>query len=214
MGILLGYNDVGYRVLLNNKMIVARHVDILEENIKCIGFDEVESKYPSPSTSTLELGREVQNDRDDDLRDDNVSQSADENDEQKPKVANKKNLELLKVPRRSTRDRKSPIRYPENISNNIYVNYCRVDTPYTFEEAMSSNDSESWIKAMDKEIESLNENKTRELDERIPNEKVIDVKWIYSKKSDDIYKARLVVRGFQQTNVIDDIYAPVAKMQT
>ena len=57
MGILLGYSDVGYRVLLNNKMIVARHVDIVEENIKCIGFDEEESKYPSPSTSTLESGR-------------------------------------------------------------------------------------------------------------------------------------------------------------
>ena len=40
------------------------------------------------------------------------------------------------------------------------------------------------------------------------------MKWVYSKKSDDTYKARLVVRGFQQTNVIDDIYAPVAKMQT
>ena len=35
-----------------------------------------------------------------------------------------------------------------------------------------------------------------------------------SKKSDDTYKARLVVRGFEQTNVIDDIYATVAKMQT
>ena len=214
MGILLGYSDVGYRVLVNNKIIVARHVEIVEKNVKCIGLDEVESKYPPPSTSTLESFRGDQKDCDDDLSDDNVFQSADENDEEEPKVVNKKNLELLEVPRRSTRDRKSPIRYPENISNNIYVNYCRVDTPYTFEEAMSSNDSESWIKDMDKEIESLNENKTWELVEKIPNEKVIDVKWVYSKKSNDTYKARLVVRGFQQTNVIDDIYAPVAKMQT
>ena len=61
---------------------------------------------------------------------------------------------------------------------------------------MSSNDSESWIKAMDKEIESLNENNTWELVEKIPNKKVIDVKVVYSKKSDDTYKARLVVRGF------------------
>ena len=95
MGILLGYSDVGYRVLLNNKMIVARHVDIVEENIKCIGFDEVESKYSS-STSTLESGRGDQNDRDDDLSDDNVFQSADENDEQEPKVANKKKCRTIK----------------------------------------------------------------------------------------------------------------------
>ena len=145
MGILLGYSDVGYRVLLNNKIIVARHVEIVEENVKCIGLDEEELKYPSPSTSTLESGSGEQNDGDDDLSDENVFQSADENDEQQQRVANKKNFELLKVLRRSTRDR-----YPENTSNNTYVSYCRVDSPYTFEEAMSSNDSESWIKAMDK----------------------------------------------------------------
>ena len=34
---------------------------------------------------------------------------------------------------------------------------------------------------------------------------VLDVKWVCSKKSDDAYKAKLVVRGFKQTNVIDDI---------
>ena len=196
MRILLGYSNVGYRALLNNKMIVARYVDVVEENVRCIGPDEVKSKYPSPFTLTLESSRGEENYRDDDLIDDNVFQSADENDEQEPKVANKKNLELLKVPRRYTRDRKSPIRYPENISNNINVNYCRVDTLYTYEEAMSSNDSESWVKAMDKEIKSLNENETWELVKKIPNEKVLDVKWVYSKKSDDTYKARLVVRGF------------------
>ena len=44
MEILLGYSDVGYRVLLNNKIIVARHVVIVEENVKCIGLDAVEFK--------------------------------------------------------------------------------------------------------------------------------------------------------------------------
>ena len=29
MGILLGYSEVGCRVLLNNRIIVARHVDIV-----------------------------------------------------------------------------------------------------------------------------------------------------------------------------------------
>ena len=82
MGILLGYSDVGYRVLLNNKIIVARHVEIVEKNVKCIGLDEVESKYRSPSTSTLKSFRGDQKDRDDDLSDDNVFQSTDENDEQ------------------------------------------------------------------------------------------------------------------------------------
>lgn len=32
LGILLGYENVGYRVLINNKIVIARHVDIIEEN--------------------------------------------------------------------------------------------------------------------------------------------------------------------------------------
>ena len=60
-------------------MIVARHV---EENVKCIGLDEVESKYPSPSTLTLESSIGEESYRDDDLIDDNVFQSADQIDEQ------------------------------------------------------------------------------------------------------------------------------------
>ena len=91
----------------------------------------------------------------DDEVSDNVFESADETNEQKTNTENtvslhqpsgkckgNKNKEL-KIPRRSTRDRKSPIRYPENSSNNVYVNFCRVDTPYTFEEAMYSKDSKN-----------------------------------------------------------------------
>ncbi|CAD7093112.1 unnamed protein product [Hermetia illucens] len=90
----------------------------------------------------------------------------------------------------------------------------RFDIPYTFEEAINSEESKNWIKAMNKEIESLKSNNTWELIENTENKKVIDVKWVYNKKSDNIHKARLVVRGFQQKEEIDDIYAPVAKMQT
>ena len=32
---------VGYRVLIGNKGIVARHVDVIEEDIKCIGFNDI-----------------------------------------------------------------------------------------------------------------------------------------------------------------------------
>ena len=93
MGILLRYSDVGYRVLLNNKMIVARHVDIVKENVKCIGFDDLESKFPSPSTSTFESSRGEENYRDNDLIGDNVFQSADGIDEQELKVVNNENLD-------------------------------------------------------------------------------------------------------------------------
>lgn len=34
VGVLLGYSDVGYRVLKNNRVIEARHVDIVERDTK------------------------------------------------------------------------------------------------------------------------------------------------------------------------------------
>lgn len=43
MGILIGYSNVGYRVILNNRVIIVKHVDILEEDVRCIGLDENES---------------------------------------------------------------------------------------------------------------------------------------------------------------------------
>lgn len=39
LGVLLGYTEVGYRILLNNKIIDARHVDIVENDVRCIGFN-------------------------------------------------------------------------------------------------------------------------------------------------------------------------------
>lgn len=45
----------------------------------------------------------------------------------------------------------------------------------------------------------------------------MDSKWIFTKKNvgeNKICKARLVVRGFQQKDVIDDVYSPVLKLQT
>ena len=200
MGILLGYSDVGYRVLVNNKIIIARHADIVEKNVKCINLDENDNESDASTNNDLN---------------DSVFESADETNEEncKLKKSDTENVEL-KIPRKSARERKSPIRYPKNNSSKIYVNYCKVDTPYTFNEALSSNECENWKKAMDKEIDCINKNKTWKLVDKVPGQKILEVKWVYTRKSDDTYKARLVVRGFQQTDVIDDIYSPVAKNQT
>ena len=57
VGILIGYSEVGYRVLINGKIIVARHVDIVEENVKCIGLNECESDeelYESSDNESLD----------------------------------------------------------------------------------------------------------------------------------------------------------------
>ncbi|KAF2892764.1 hypothetical protein ILUMI_13408 [Ignelater luminosus] len=42
IGILLGYTDTGYRVLMNNRVIIARHCDIIEEDVNLCGFEDEE----------------------------------------------------------------------------------------------------------------------------------------------------------------------------
>ena len=56
-------------------MIIAGHVVTVEENVKCRGLDEVESKYPSSATSTLVSSRGEENDGDHDLIHNNVFQT-------------------------------------------------------------------------------------------------------------------------------------------
>lgn len=118
--------------------------------------------------------------------------------------------------KRSDRIRKPPARFTDEFiyNNFIYVNYCSADSPNNFEEAMNDTESVFWKKAMDREMDCLYKNKTWELVEWPENKKIVDVKWVFTKKSETKFKARLVAEGFQQGAVADDIYSPVAKMQT
>ena len=67
---------------------------------------------------------------------------------------------------------------------------------------------------MDSEINSLKKNNTWQIVDRPKDKRVIDVKWVYKRKNNNVYKARLVVRGFQQKEYIENVYSPVGKMQT
>ena len=97
--------------------------------------------------------------------------------------------------------------------NHLLAITCRIDSAYlavigasiyepqTYTEAIASPDSNSWIHAMDREIQSLSENKTWELVPLPSHRKPIHCKWVYKvkfKANGDIekYKARLVAKGF------------------
>ncbi|CAD7087791.1 unnamed protein product [Hermetia illucens] len=191
MGVLVGYSENGYRILINGSITVARNIEIVEQGEKCIDLNFNES-----DDENFEIDKNSENESLDE-----TFESIGENSE----IHDNENK--LKIPRRSERIKSCLERFDEYKmyakSSSIFANCCRVDIPYTFEEAINSEESKS-----------LKSNNTWELIENTENKKVIDVKWVYNKKSDNIYKARLVVRGFQQKEGIDDIYAPVAKMQT
>ena len=195
LGILLGYTDVGYRVLINNRVIVARHVDIIENDVKCIGFKEENQEEESKSES--------------DQSEDEMMKNEDSG------LKTKKNSTEEISLRRSTRKGKAPLRFNEQFDYScIQVNYCNATAPDTFDEAITCNEANQWKTAMNREINSIIENNTWKLVSKPKEKKVLDVKWVYKKKSENIYKARLVVKGFQQKEEIENTYSPVAKTQT
>ena len=182
LGILVGYENVGYRVLINNRVIVAKHVDIIEENVKLVGYgdnDEINENNDEmilPSTSTLgeSRGREKQNNEINE--DENIKNNEYENSVPSTSKDN------LKVVRKSER-KKSPInRYGNPITNCIYVNYVSVDNPESYNKAISSNENENWQEAMNREIECLNKNETWKLVEKSIDKKALDLKWVFTKR--------------------------------
>lgn len=95
------------------------------------------------------------------------------------------------------------------------------DEPKTFEEAMRSIDAVFWKEAINSEMESILSNKTWELVDLPKGSKAIGSKWIFKRKlrtdgTLERYKARLVIKGFNQKFGVDSFntYSPVTKIST
>ncbi|GJZ02464.1 zinc finger, CCHC-type containing protein [Tanacetum coccineum] len=99
--------------------------------------------------------------------------------------------------------------------------YSIKEDPKTYDEAMQSQDAAFLKEAIDDEIGSIMENNTWVLSDLTPGCKPLGCKWIFKRKMKvdgtiDKFKARLVIQGFIQKEVIDyfDTYAPVARITT
>ncbi len=96
-----------------------------------------------------------------------------------------------------------------------------VDEPKNLEEALVSLEHEKWMEAVNAELNSHKENETWEFVKRdtVPQStNIMTSRWLFKKKNGNmggvIYKARLVIRGFRDSNFYDltETYAPVARM--
>ena len=116
--------------------------------------------------------------------------------------------------RRTTRERQPSTRYPSL----EYILIANEGEPESFQEVQSHKDKDCMIKAMEEEMNSLWKNDTYELTELSKGRKTLKNKWVFKLKNDDEKllkcKARLVVKGFGQKQVIDfnEIFSPVVKM--
>jgi len=102
--------------------------------------------------------------------------------------------------------------------------------PLTYKAALQSSRAREWKEAMRQEWQALVENHTFDIVAKgstaqtpiadIPVEEPIGCKWIYKRKANPDgstrYKARLVIKGYEQKEGIDydETYAPVSKMAT
>ena len=91
--------------------------------------------------------------------------------------------------------------------------------PECNDEAIVDEHREKWLSAMQDDMDSLHENYTYDLVELLKGKRALRNKWVYKVKIGEAdntprYKARIVVKGFQQKKGInfDEIFAPVVKM--
>ena len=117
--------------------------------------------------------------------------------------------------RRSTRARQPSTRYPTN----QYVLLTDGREPEDFEEAMGDEHKKKWIEAMQDDMRSLPESKTFELVKLLKGKRALKNKWVFRIKHEEHslqprFKARLVVKGFNQRKGIDfdEIFSPMVKM--
>lgn len=90
--------------------------------------------------------------------------------------------------------------------------------PLSYKEALQDS---RWIRAMQDEIQSLENNHTWELVELPKDKRVIGCKWVYKIKykadgEDDRFKARLVAKGYNKKEGLDyqETFSPIIKMIT
>jgi transposase InsO family protein len=236
-GFLVGYDgDERYRIYVPNdhKVILSRDIQFQERINDCI------SKIKLPMKD-IENEDQVEGDRPDEQKIDTEGKSAiNSEDSQKLRKASRGDEEYetrselgdideeeetsQQTSGRVLRDR-STLKKPKHLEDYTmiveeFVNQVTED-PATFEDALRSENSAEWKRAMDQEITSLKENQTWILTDLPRGAKAIPCKWVFRLKKNpdgsiDKYKGRLVVKGFSQRHGIDysETFSPVAKMGT
>ena len=118
-------------------------------------------------------------------------------------------------PRRSKRARTEKSFGPD------FLTYMLEGEPQTYKEAVNSMESLMWKEVIKSEIDSILHNHTWELVDLSSGCKPLSSKWIFKRKrkvdgSIDKYKARLVIKGYRQTEGLDyfDTYSHVTRINS
>ena len=102
-----------------------------------------------------------------------------------------------------------------------YVNYTEAGKPSYYEEAIALLDTDTWLPAMQYEMDSIRPNQTSDLVELHARKKPLPYKWVVKYKyvfdaEKPKYKSWLIAKGFKQEHGVnyDEILSPIVKMTT
>ena len=102
-----------------------------------------------------------------------------------------------------------------------FLTYVLEGEPQTFKEVVNSTESLMWKEVIKSEIDSILHNHNWELVDLPPSCKPLSSKCVFKRKrkvdeSIDKYKARLVIKGYKQTEGLDyfDTYSPVTRINS
>ena len=206
-GHLVGYDgDERYRIYIKeqHKVTLSRDVVFQEKLKNCKRYVELPiSDLQSPSEdSNRETGHDT-----------TACEGESEAEQDEPTVS----------VRRELRDRSllsKPTRYDDYVTTaEAYLT--EMNEPECYDEAVNSKDHQHWVMAMNSEMDSLAKNQTWELTDLPDGAKAIPSKWVFRLKTNpdgsiDKYKARLVVKGFNQRKGVDysHTFSPVARLST
>ena len=85
--------------------------------------------------------------------------------------------------------------------------------PKTFKQALAHPDSTEWFAAMHRELDAFRSHETYELVPAPSDRRPLGSRWVYTEKSNNLKKARLVAQGYAQKEGIDyeETFAPVIR---
>lgn len=209
----VGYSENGYRLWSEEegRIIHSRNVIFDEKRFTTIK----KNRNQDEDTDDFEEEREI-----DDTE--NVGDHEEENEINEKEDNEGNDVYDIENDDRPKRNRKMP-EYLDDYEVDysclaLLSNFSEVPKSYT--EAKQSRKWEKWNKAIEEELQALQDNNTWKLvDKPSEDENIISNRWVFREKESDegkvLYKARLVARGFEKINTeLSQVHAPVARLST
>lgn len=211
-GILVGYDECGYRIWVKETNTLVRSRDVIFNEEPLLQRKEYQIPF-SNETSQENDCRGLEDDVED-----NVYQEPEESEDKEEETDLPEGSNTYGLRNRS--EINVPKRFDDYILTAV-TNVQDLNEPESYTEAMRSGKASYWKEAMESEMKSHKENQTWTLEKLPAGKKCLTCKWLYNVKTNpdgsvDRFKARLVVRGFSQKKGVDfnQTFSPVARLST